>query len=172
MSTQEETVAIVDEANRVIGRAPRREMRAERLIYRATYILVLNSRHEVLLQKRTLTKDMYPGWYDPACGGVVLAGESYEECAARELAEELGIRAPAPTLLFDFFYTDITNRVWGRAYTCMNDGPFTLQASEIDCAFFCPLQDVLGSRYSPITPDGLFLLQRYVAQGFARPLQR
>ncbi|MFD4759808.1 NUDIX domain-containing protein, partial [Streptomyces sp. NPDC058439] len=37
----------------------------------------------------------FPGHYEIASGGAVAAGESYEEAAARELAEELGVRAPA-----------------------------------------------------------------------------
>ena len=170
MNTADETVAIVDEHNRVIGSAPRSKMRAQRLIYRATYILVLNSRHELLLQKRTATKDMYPGWYDPACGGVVLAGESYAQCAARELEEELGVRDTPLTFLFDFYYADVSNRVWGRAYACVHDGPFALQACEIADVHFCPIEDILHGRYDRVTPDGLFLLNRYVAEGFAPPI--
>lgn len=170
MTTADETVAIVDEQNHLIGSAPRSKMRAQRLIYRATYILVLSSRRELLLQKRTMAKDMYPGWYDPACGGVVLAGESYAQCAARELEEELGVCDTPPRFLFDFYYADVTNRVWGRAYACVHDGPFALQATEIEDARFCPIEHVLHGRYDRVTPDGLFLLNRYVAEGFARSI--
>ncbi|MBI1787012.1 MAG: NUDIX hydrolase, partial [Acidobacteria bacterium] len=42
--TRMEIVTIVDERNRVVGSAPRPEMRARRLPHRATYILVFNSR--------------------------------------------------------------------------------------------------------------------------------
>ena len=37
-------------------------------------------------------RDVFPGYYDIAAGGVVLAGETYEAGARRELAEEVGIR--------------------------------------------------------------------------------
>src|SRR5262245_25954953 len=91
MNAAEEIVAIVDAQNTVIGAVPRREMRAKNLLHRSTYILVCNSRGELYVQKRTLTKDVFPGYYDPATGGVVLAGESYEQGAVRELEEEMGI---------------------------------------------------------------------------------
>ncbi|MEN8760379.1 MAG: NUDIX domain-containing protein, partial [Desulfobacterales bacterium] len=87
---QEEIVTIVDEENRVVGAAPRSRMRGDGLPHRATYILVFNDEGEIFVQKRTTGKDIYPGYYDVATGGVVLAGESYDDAAMRELAEELG----------------------------------------------------------------------------------
>ncbi len=69
MGAAEEIVAIVDETNSVVGSAPRREMRAKALPHRATYVLVFNARGHLYVQKRTLTKDVFPGYYDPAAGG-------------------------------------------------------------------------------------------------------
>ena len=57
---------------------------------------------DLYVQKRTLTKDVYPGYYDVATGGVLQAGETYEQSAERELAEELGIRNIPQVPLFDF----------------------------------------------------------------------
>jgi isopentenyldiphosphate isomerase len=76
MLPADEIVTIVDAHNNVVGSAPRWEMRAKRLPHRSTYILVFNSQGELFVQKRTMTKDVFPGYYDPATGGVVLAGES------------------------------------------------------------------------------------------------
>src|SRR5512132_824436 len=112
MEAADEIVAIVDEHNNVVGAALRREMRAKRLTHRSTYILVYNSQCELYVQKRTLTKDVFPGYYDVAAGGVVLAGESYEQGAVRELAEEMGIRDVPLTWLFDFYFADERTRVW------------------------------------------------------------
>lgn len=47
--------------------------------------------HDILLQKRSASKDSYPGYYDISAAGHVPAGESYLESAVRELQEELGI---------------------------------------------------------------------------------
>src|SRR5215475_15086358 len=105
MSAADEIVVIVDEHNKVVGAVPRREMRAKNLPHRSTYILVFNSQGALYVQKRTMTKDVFPGYYDPASGGVVLAGESYEESARRELAEELGIQDVPLRPLFTFYYT-------------------------------------------------------------------
>ncbi len=50
-------------------------------------------RAQVLLQKRSMTKDSYPGCYDISSAGHVGAGEGYLDTALRELHEELGIVA-------------------------------------------------------------------------------
>ena len=122
----EEIVIIVDEQNQPIGAVTRKIMRQQRLIHRATYILVFNTQGELFIQKRSCTKDIYPGYWDLAAGGVVLAGESYEESARRELREELGISGVKLRPLFDQYYEDADNRVWGRIYACTSNGPFTL----------------------------------------------
>ena len=57
---------------------------------------------DLLLQKRSSTKDSYAGCYDISAAGHVDAGEPaadhYRQAALRELSEELGIRAEAEQL--------------------------------------------------------------------------
>ena len=163
MNPQDEIVQIVDRQNRETGRAPRQEMRARGLPHRAAYILVFNRRGELFVQKRTPTKDIYPGYYDVAAGGVVLAGESYAEAAARELEEELGIRETALAAHFTFFHEDARNQVWGRVFSCTYDGKPILQAEEVESGFFIvPDKVVALSHEQPFTPDGIYVLQRYL----------
>lgn len=159
----EEIVEIVDRDNNPIGAVSRRIMRQQRLIHRASYILVFNTEGALFLQKRTLNKDIYPGYWDLAAGGVVLAGESYEESAKRELREELGITGAKLRFCFDQYYEDDDNKVWGRIFSCTNNGPFTLQAEEIDHGRFVPLAEIERLRRTePFTPDGLQLLCRFL----------
>lgn len=157
----EEIVMIVDEQNQPIAAVTRKIMRQQRLIHRATYILVFNTGGELFIQKRSRNKDIYPGYWDLAAGGVVLAGESYEESARRELREELGISGVKLRPLFDQYYEDADNRVWGRIYACTSNGPFTLQEEEIDGGRFIALGEIAALNQSePVTPDGLLLLER------------
>jgi isopentenyldiphosphate isomerase len=161
--SSEEVVAIVDRKNNVIGAEPRSKMRMYGLTHRATYILVFNSEDELFLQKRTTDKDIYPGYYDAATGGVVLAGETYEKSAVRELHEELGIADVELLSLFDFYHEDVGNRVWGRAYTCVYDGEITLQTEEVESGAFFPVDQILKmTDKQRFTPDGLYVLQRYL----------
>jgi isopentenyldiphosphate isomerase len=157
----EEIVVIVDRDNQPIGAVTRKIMRQQRLIHRASYILVFNTAGELYIQKRSRTKDIYPGYWDLAAGGVILEGESYEEGAKRELREELGISGVKLRPLFDQYYEDADNRVWGRIFACTSNGPFTLQEEEIDGGRFIALGEIEQlNQVEPVTPDGMLLLGR------------
>ena len=161
----EEIVQVVDREDREIAIMPRRLMREQRLIHRASYILVFNAAGELYVQKRTKTKDIYPGYWDVAAGGVVLAGESYEESAKRELKEELGVDGGKLQFLFDQYYEDEGNRVWGRIFTCIHEGPFTLQPEEVEYGrFMLPRVALEYSEVEPFTPDGVILLEKLLQE--------
>ena len=160
LTTPEENVIIVDRKNRPIDVVPRYIMRRDGLRHRATYILVFNDMEEVYIQKRTLDKDFLPGYYDAAAGGVVREGEDYTLSARRELYEELGIRAPLKRF-FDFYFEVVQQKMWGRAYICFHNGPFSLQAEEIESGDFYSPDDILQGKVSPITPDTLYVFKRY-----------
>jgi len=180
MGAGDEIVTIVDRENNVVGAMPRREMRTGRLPHRATYVLVFNSRGELYVQKRTRTKDVFPGYYDVVTGGVILAGESYEEGAVRELGEELGYEEGAVrelgeelgihgvplTPLFDFYYEDEHIRVWGKAFSCDYDGEVVLEKEEVESGAFLKVEEVLRLVESePFTPDSIYVLRRYLGDG-------
>lgn len=79
--------------DRVIGKATRREIHDKNLLHRSIHILVFNSKNQIFLQKRSMSKDENPGLWDTSSAGHVDSGESYDECAHRELWEELHIKA-------------------------------------------------------------------------------
>ena len=157
----EEIIQIVDRNNLETETLPRRIMREKGLIHRASYILVFNEQQELFLQKRTATKDIYPSCWDVAAGGVVLAGESYEESAAREFAEELGVDGVSFTPLFDQYFEEGDNRVWGRIFSCVHNGPFQLQKEEVAFGCFMSVSDIFKlSEKEKFTPDGIAILRK------------
>lgn len=159
--TRDEIVALVDEGNRVIGSAPRSRMRAERLLHRATYVFVFHPGGDLYVQRRTLTKDVYPGYLDPCAGGVVLAGESYEEGARRELEEELGVGETPLAAHGDFLFESPESRGWGRIFSCVWGGALRLQASEVAGVELMPVERILREGTGGgFTPDGLVALGR------------
>jgi len=159
----EEIVTLVDINDQVIGQAPRSKVRKQALIHRVTYILVFNEAGQLLLQKRTAVKDLYPDYYDAAAGGVLSAGETYEASAERELKEELGINDTPLRSHFDHYFESPDNRCWGRVFTCVHNGPFTLQASEVQSAQFVDIESVLEGHFQPLTPDTDAVLRRWAA---------
>jgi len=170
MNPADEIVLIVDEQNQEVAQVSRRVMREGGLIHRACYILVFNRQREIFVQRRTMSKDLYPGYLDVATGGVVLAGESYELAAKRELAEELGVRKATLRSHFDFYHEADNNRVWGRVFSCQAEGPFVLQPEEIEDGFFLGLPSIKAlATAEQFTPDGLVALKRFLAD-HATPL--
>lgn len=158
-----ELVDIVDEEDRVLGTVSRAEMRARNLRHRAAYVLVFDSRGRLFVHQRTAEKDLYPGWFDVAAGGVVAAGESYEAAARRELAEELGIGGVPLRPVLRFRFADEANQVNGMLYSCTYDGPLRLQTKEIAGGEWLDLDVVferIGSR--PFCPDGVEALRLYL----------
>lgn len=157
----DEIVQIVDRDNCETEALPRRIMRERGLIHRACYILVFNDKGELFLQKRTATKDVFPSCWDVAAGGVVLAGESYEESAVRELSEELGVEGVAIKHLFDQYFEKDTNRVWGRIFSCTHNGPFQLQEEEVAYGRFMKVSEIFElSKTEDFTPDGIETLEK------------
>lgn len=165
MGATDELVDIVDERDRVVGRATRAEMRARGLRCRAAFVLVFNSRGQLFVHRRTEEKDIYPGYYDVAVGGVLAAGETYDEAARRELAEELGISGlPLKRMAF-FRFDDERNRLNGMVYSCTWDGPLRLQREEIASGELLDL-DVVAERIgtAAFCPDGLEALSAYLTR--------
>jgi isopentenyldiphosphate isomerase len=127
----EELVDVVDHDDRVIATVTRAEMRARNLRHRSVGIAVFGSDGRLLVHRRADTKDVWPGMWDLAAGGVVAAGEGYEAAAHRELAEELGIVCGELVPVGEFRYHDAAVSVVGHCYAARHDGPFTFTDGEI-----------------------------------------
>ena len=168
--TSDERVVIVDKDDVPIDVVPRSVMRAQGLRHRTTGIFVLGSDGRLFVQRRTETKDVYPGLLDLCAGGVVVAGESYEDSAVREAQEELGIVDTPLEPVFDVHFEDAaegrpTTRHWCRVFLCHHDGPFTLQAEEVASGEFVAVPDILADDPARYTPDSWEALRRLLASG-------
>lgn len=163
--SSDEGVDVVDDADRVIGQATRREVRLKNLRHRSVYVLVFNASGQLFAHRRTLTKDIYPGHWDVAVGGVLRAGESYDDGAKRELGEELGVEGVPLRRLFPLRYADSRNRVAGAVYSCTCEGPFRLQASEITEGKWMNLDALIDRTHrDPFCSDSLEALRLYLAK--------
>ncbi|HSX71256.1 MAG TPA: NUDIX hydrolase [Pseudomonas sp.] len=157
-----ERVAWVDEQDRLLGGLPRAELRERGLIGRASFILLFNTRGELCVHRRTLSKALYPGYWDVAAGGMVDEGESYADCAARELAEELGIAGVPLREHGRFLFDEPGNRLWGAVFSAVSDAPLVLQPEEVLEARFLPADRALAEA-TPCCPDSLQALRLYLA---------
>jgi isopentenyldiphosphate isomerase len=159
-----ERVLVVDPDGTPVGSATRAEMRARGLWHACATIVVRSlDGSRLFVHRRTDTKDVYPGLYDPTCGGVVAAGETPDECAARELAEELGVTRK-PTFLFTSRFVEGTIRYVAHVYQVRSDGPFTLQPEEVAWGGWMDLAEVRAKADDPawpVVPDGRVLIREW-----------
>ena len=163
-ASDRELVAWVDEADQVLGALPRAELRERGLIGRCTFILLFNGAGELCVHRRTLSKALYPGYWDVAAGGMVAAGEAYADSAARELAEELGVEGAELRFHERFYFDQPDNHLWCAVYSAVSDAPLRLQPEEVIEARFVSLpQAEAESKVLPYCPDSLAALQRYKA---------
>ena len=159
----EERVIIVDNENNEIDVVPRSVMRKQGLAHRATYVIITNSKEEILVQKRSNYKDVYPGYLDPTTGGVVRESETYEQNVIRELYEELGITNVIPNSLFDFHFEEGTYKVWGRAFWIKYDGEIMLIDGEVESYSFLQIDEIIEVvKNGKIMPDGKHVLMLFL----------
>lgn len=99
----DELFDVVDQNDRVIGRARRADVHARGLRHRAVHVLVFDPEGRLGVQRRSFEKDTLPGTWTTSCSGHVDAGEDYFSAARRELAEEIGIALVDPSRLIFCF---------------------------------------------------------------------
>lgn len=141
---------IVDELGEPTGAiVSREEAHSKGIWHHTAHVWILRYKAgvlQVLLQKRTLTKDSYPGCYDISSAGHIPAGTDYVTSALRELEEELGVQAQPQNLIFCgdrkivtdnvFHGKEFHDRQYSRVF-CMwldwDEDKFTPQPEELDC---------------------------------------
>jgi isopentenyl-diphosphate delta-isomerase type 1 len=86
-----ENFDVIDQQDNVIEVRPGRECIRLGLLHRAIVIFLYNLRRELYIQKRSNTKECFPGFWSASCTGHVSSGETYIQAAKREAKEELSL---------------------------------------------------------------------------------
>jgi isopentenyl-diphosphate delta-isomerase type 1 len=107
----------LDEDGRRTGKTVSREEAHEKGIYhRAAVMFIVNDKNQVLMQKRSLTKKVWPGCWDMTSGGHLDAGESSEDCVIRETYEEIGVKIESRDIRHIGGYR--SNKKFGAIHDC------------------------------------------------------
>jgi 16S rRNA (adenine1518-N6/adenine1519-N6)-dimethyltransferase len=141
LTNPDEILQVVDRNDLPTVERNRAQVHQEKLLHRAVHVMVTNRQGEVLLQKRSFRKDQFPRCWDSSASGHVDAGESYDECATRELREELGLNAPI-RFLAKIPASEQTGFEFIVLYTASGDKPLDLDQFEIETAGYFPLETI------------------------------
>lgn len=159
---------IVDEYGLPVGkRVDRSTAHRDGIRHRTAHIWVVRKngeRIEVLLQKRAMSKESFPGCYDTSAAGHIRAGDEPLVSAQRELMEELGIDARFDELEFagtfniryerEFHGSLFRDNEISFVYIChkeINDDELVLQEEEVESVNWFDL-DYLERRLDPRDP--------------------
>jgi 16S rRNA (adenine1518-N6/adenine1519-N6)-dimethyltransferase len=140
-SDPNELLTVVDGNDQPLKKLDRATIHRENLLHRAVHVLLVNHRGELLLQKRSHRKDRFPRRWDSSAAGHVDAGESYQDCATRELLEEVGVTAVLEKL-GRISASEATGHEFIEIYGGIHDGPFHWNQHEIETGGFFRLEMV------------------------------
>lgn len=170
----EEIAALYDTEGKQIGSTPRSEVRAKNLHHAATAVVVFDRAGRVFVHQRSESKDVYPGLFDFAAGGVLQDGEDPWEAAGRELAEELGLSDPL-NRIGEGEYADAHTSYHGFLAWALTDDEPTLQAEEVQGGSWWPREELLRAlEETPerFMPDTVALLGGWLATEGSNPRVR
>jgi len=133
---EEEKVILVDENDDMVGTMGKMEAHKQGLLHRAFSIFIFNSKGEMLLQQRAITKYHSGGLWTNACCSHPMPGEKTQDAAQRRLMEELGFETPIEKI-FDFTYkaefdNGLTEHEFDHVFAGEYEGELEINPDEVN----------------------------------------
>lgn len=159
----EKLIDVLSEDGVLTGKkASKKEIHEKGWWHQTAHVWIYNSRGEILLQKRSMAKDSYPGLWDISVGGHVDAGETPLQAALRETSEEVGIVAKEKDLekigvrksAKGLSEKNYKNNEFQNVYLCKFDGQTSdleIRQEEVDEVKFISLDDLENETRNPET---------------------
>lgn len=98
-------IDVVNKNGQPIGEVKSREVVHQKgLLHRHIHVWLINSRNEVLLQKRAANKKTYPNMWAMSAESHVSTGKTLDETVIKEVREELEINIDKDNLAEEFYY--------------------------------------------------------------------
>jgi len=154
----------VDKNNKKIGLRPLTDFYTGKFIHRSVHLLLFNSKDEMLIQKRSKNKKLYPHLYTYSVSGFV-NNESYEDCIKHEMKEEIGISTPVKLL---FIYKNFDK--WDKSFHALfigkikNDKKITPDKKEMSSIKWITLEELkkdILKKPNNYVPHVVFGLKKY-----------
>ena len=154
--------------------------------HRTAHVWIIKEKpggYDILLQKRSMNKDSFPGQYDTSSAGHIPAGDEPPESALRELKEELGIDAAPEDLHYaGSFHIQYEKEFHGRPFrdneiasvyvycSPVDIATLTLQESEVEEVRWFDLDEVWNEIHCNrericVPTGGLSVLRQYLGRG-------
>lgn len=150
-----EQVILVDDQDQPLGTMEKMAAHQQGLLHRAFSVFVFNSRGEMLLQRRALSKYHSGGLWTNTCCSHPRPGEAVADAALRRLQEEMGFTTPLQKV-FDFvyrasFHNGLVEHEFDHVFVGAYEGVMQLNPEEVMEAAYWPV-DEIGRRLKA-SPD-------------------
>lgn len=136
VSFDNEQLILVNPNDKIIGYQNKKKCHeGEGILHRAFSIFIFNSTGQILMQKRSKKKHLWPLFWSNSCCSHPRKGESYQIAIHRRLKEELGIESELK-FLFKFQYQASFNNIGSENELCSvyigkSDSQITINKNEI-----------------------------------------
>ena len=161
-----ELLDVVNEKDKVVGNASKKDIYEKKLTHRIVHILIFNKKGEMGLQLRSKNKDFTPGHWCSSAGGHVKSGETYKQAALRECEEEIGLK-PSLEFLFKDLYVDNFRHTGLKKFLvtlkATYEGPFEINPEEVEKIEFFSLEEIqkMIDKKEKLHPELLLLLEKH-----------
>ena len=150
-----ELLPLVDEEGRVTGSATRGECHdGSKLLHPVVHLHIIDPYDNIYLQKRSASKDLYPGRWDTAVGGHVTYGESLIESLFREAGEELAFVDFNPAFLESYVWRSPNETELVNIFATVTDRDIDPDNDEVDEGRWwtrCEVEEAIGKNI--LTPQ-------------------
>jgi isopentenyl-diphosphate delta-isomerase len=141
-----EEVILVSPQDEEIGYMEKMEAHQLGLLHRAFSVFLFNSKGEMLLQKRAISKYHSGGLWTNACCSHPRKGETIEQAASRRTREELGCE-PELQKIHSFIYkaaldNNLTEYEFDHVLFGNYEGEINLNVDEVSEIVYLPIQQI------------------------------
>jgi isopentenyldiphosphate isomerase len=145
MINKDELLFVVDENNNPVKPKPRHEAHSKGLWHRNSHVWIMNSKKEILCQKRSMKKDKKPGFWEAFFGGHLSPGEDHLSGAVKETKEELDLDVTEEKLIPFKVFKSRSGREFISIYLFFWDGKaeeIKFEDDEIDQVKWVPFGEL------------------------------
>jgi len=151
----EEWLPLVDGKGNITGKAPRSVVHADKnLLHPVVHLQVVNSKKQLYLQKRPMSKSSQPGKWDASVTGHVAVNENVGSALIREAKEEIGLENFNPVPVCSYILETGNESELVFLSFAKYDGEVKFNPGEVDDGRFWNLSEINSRLKSDIFTPG------------------
>jgi len=157
---------VVDDDDKVIGKATRKEVHTKHLIHRSVMFFIFDKKGRIFVSQRTKNKEFFKEYWSIGLGGHLSTGETYDEAVVREAKEEANIdEKPFFMGSFKIRIQNKSDNENAKVYGFLTDKKLKFDPFEIKQGTFMTVEEmeekIKKEKFLPETKDLLEILKKF-----------